>query len=76
LVIALQDGQIAGAALDVYEFEPKVTDGLKSLDNVFLTPHIGSATVQSRHGMIETAAANLKAALFGEPVPNPVNTLD
>ncbi len=76
LLTALQEGQIAGAGVDVYEFEPKVTDGLKSLDNVFLTPHIASATVQSRHGMIETAAANLKAALFGEPVPNPVNTLD
>lgn len=76
LLTALQEGQIAGAGVDVYEFEPKVTDGLKSLDNVFLTPHIASATVQSRHGMIETAAANLKAALAGEPVPNPVNTLD
>jgi lactate dehydrogenase-like 2-hydroxyacid dehydrogenase len=76
LLTALQEGQIAGAGVDVYEFEPKVTDGLKSLDNVFLTPHIASATVQSRHGMIETAAANLKAALFGEPVPNPVNTVD
>jgi lactate dehydrogenase-like 2-hydroxyacid dehydrogenase len=76
LLTALQEGQIAGAGLDVYEFEPKVTDGFKSLDTVFLTPHIASATVQSRHGMIEIAAANLKAVLFGEPVPNPVNTLD
>ncbi len=76
LLVALQEGRIAGAGVDVYEFEPKVSDGLKSLDNVFLTPHIASATVQSRHGMIETAAVNLKAALFGEPVPNPVNTLD
>jgi glyoxylate reductase len=75
LLEALETGGIAGAALDVYEFEPEVTPGLVALDNVVLIPHIGSATVQTRHAMVRTAAANVKACLLGEPVPNPVNRL-
>ena len=73
LLEALRNAAIAGAAIDVYEFEPKITPGLEALDTIILTPHIASATVASRHAMIETAAANLKACLLGEPVPNPVN---
>ena len=46
LVKALEDKQIEGAALDVYEFEPEITEGLKSLDNVVITPHIGNATYE------------------------------
>ncbi len=75
LLEALRDGMIAGAALDVYEFEPKVTEGLKALDNVVLTPHIASADVETRHNMVRLAARNLNAALAGETVPNPVNHL-
>jgi lactate dehydrogenase-like 2-hydroxyacid dehydrogenase len=75
LIEALETGDIGGAALDVYEFEPKFAPRLAELDNVVLTPHIGSATVQTRHAMLQTAAANLKACLPGEPVPNPVNRL-
>jgi lactate dehydrogenase-like 2-hydroxyacid dehydrogenase len=75
LLEALETGGIAGAALDVYEFEPKVTPGLLALDNVVLIPHIGSATTETRHAMVRTAAANLTACLLGEPVPNPVNRL-
>lgn len=74
LLEVLENGRIAGAALDVYEFEPKVTEGLISLENVMLTPHIASASAPTRHAMVRLAAANLKAALLGEAVPCPVNT--
>ena len=73
LLAALRDRRIAGAALDVFEFEPQLTLGLTELDSVVLTPHIGSATVETRHAMVRLAARNLTAALKGETVPNPVN---
>ncbi len=73
LVKALQSGRIAGAALDVYEFEPRFDDALKKMENVVLTPHIGSATNTTRHAMIDLAARNLEAALSGGEAPNPVN---
>lgn len=75
LIKALQTSAIAGAALDVYELEPKFAPALAELDTVVLTPHIGSATTETRHAMVRTAAANLSACLAGEPVPNPVNRL-
>ncbi len=73
LVQALQEGEIAGAALDVYEFEPKVHPALREMENVVLTPHIASATRTTRLAMIDLAARNLEAALTGETVPTPVN---
>ncbi|MBL28324.1 MAG: D-glycerate dehydrogenase [Rhodospirillaceae bacterium] len=73
LVDALKAKRIAGAALDVFEFEPKFSDELPKLDNVVLTPHIGSASSGTRAGMVRLAAKNLKAALLGEAVPSPVN---
>ena len=73
LVEALRAGAIAGAALDVYEFEPKVHTALRGMDNVVLTSHIASADVETRHAMVRLAARNLKAALAGEAPPNPVN---
>lgn len=76
LLEALQAGTIAGAALDVYEFEPKMTDGLAALSNTVLTPHIASANVATRHGMIALAAKNLSAVLAGEAPLTPVNRLD
>ncbi len=75
LLAALQSGQIAGAALDVYEFEPKVSPGLLALENVVLLPHIASGDVETRHAMVRVAAQNLTAALNGETVPNPVNKI-
>ncbi len=65
LLAALEDNKIAGAALDVYEHEPKVTEGLKKLSNVILTPHIGNATVEARNAMAKIAANNIVAVLEG-----------
>jgi len=56
---ALKDKRIAGAALDVYENEPEFTTGLNELDNVVMTPHIASATIQTRQLMSHKAAQNI-----------------
>ncbi len=61
----LRDQRIFGAGLDVYEFEPAVTEGLKELDNVVLTPHTGSATVSTRTGMAMMTASDVVAVLSG-----------
>ena len=66
LVAALSSRRIAGAGLDVYEFEPRMAEGLAELDNAVITPHIGSATTSSRTGMALLAARNLLAMLRGE----------
>jgi glyoxylate reductase len=73
LVWALQNGQIAGAGLDVYEREPSVSEGLKGLENVVLLPHVGSATRETRTQMALTAADNLMRGLAGERPPNCLN---
>ncbi len=73
LVRALAGGQIAGAGLDVYEEEPRVTPGLFGLANCVLLPHVGSATRETRGKMAGMAAANLVAVLKGERPPNAVN---
>lgn len=65
LLAALRSGAIAGAALDVYEFEPRVTPGLAELDNVILCPHLGNATVETRDAMARLAADNIIAVLNG-----------
>ena len=72
LIAALRDGVIAGAALDVFEAEPNVPQPLREMDNVVLTPHIGSATAQTRRAMAELAFANLNAQLTGQPLLTPV----
>lgn len=56
LVRALQEKQIAGAGLDVFEFEPKLAPGLSRLKNVILTPHIASASIEAREEMAERSA--------------------
>ena len=70
LAVALKEGIIAGAALDVFEFEPEITPELKELDNVIMTPHIASATLETRSKMAEIAATNIIAALEGRTPPN------
>jgi len=73
LVGALKEGWIAGAGLDVYEFEPKVHPDLITLDNVVLLPHIGSAAIEVREKMSLLVADNLIAFFRGESPPNKVN---
>lgn len=65
LLAALQNRTIAGAALDVYEFEPQVTEGLKALDNVILAAHLGNATIETREAMARLAAENIRSVLKG-----------
>jgi len=72
LVRALENGTIAGAALDVYEHEPAIHPRLLALDNVVLAPHLGSATVGTRERMAVTAATDLLAALAGQRPAHPV----
>lgn len=67
LVDALQKGDIAGAALDVFEDEPFPLKALFELDNVVLTPHMASATRETRLAMAELAVANLLAQFSGQP---------
>lgn len=66
LVHALQNHQIRGAGLDVYEYEPQLTTGLIELANTVLLPHIGSATTETRTAMGLMAAENAIAILKGE----------
>jgi lactate dehydrogenase-like 2-hydroxyacid dehydrogenase len=72
LVIALRERTIAGAGLDVFENEPNVPAELLSFDNVVLTPHIGSATRQTRQAMADLAFANLQAHFAGRPLLSPI----
>lgn len=61
LIKALQEGRIAGAALDVYEFEPAISEELKHLDNVVLSPHVGTGTWDDRLKMCENVTDNILA---------------
>ena len=73
LVRALTEGWIGGAALDVYEHEPRMAHGLAELPNVVLLPHIASATADTRGRMATMAAENALKFLNREPARNPVN---
>lgn len=70
LAIGLSKGWIRGAAIDVFENEPKVELGLLKLNNVILTPHIASAAQGTRNAMAEMAARNIIEALEGRVPPN------
>jgi glyoxylate reductase len=72
LAWALENRMIAGAALDVYENEPGVHPKLMTLENVVLSPHIGSATIETRTAMADLAARNVLAVLSGETPLTPV----
>ncbi len=72
LISALQAGQIAGAGLDVYEFEPAVPQALREMQNVTLLPHLGTATEEVRTGMGHMALDNVAAFVAGRDLPNPV----
>jgi lactate dehydrogenase-like 2-hydroxyacid dehydrogenase len=73
LVQALRSGKIAGAALDVYEKEPRAERALLAMRNVVLVPHIASASVETRTRMAMMAAQNCVAGLNGQRPPNLVN---
>jgi glyoxylate reductase len=73
LVDALVSSEIAGAGLDVFEFEPQVNAGLLNLENVVLIPHLGSATAETRAAMATLAAKNAVAVANGQLPPTPVN---
>ena len=68
LIDLLQNGGMAGAALDVFETEPDVPPGLLELDNVVLSPHQGSATHRTRNAMGTMVVNNLKAHFAGKPL--------
>jgi glyoxylate reductase len=72
LAEALAERKIATAGLDVYEREPQVEPRLLELDNVVLTPHLGSATVETRTAMAELAARNAISVLSGQGPLTPV----
>ena len=72
LVWALANRIIAGAALDVYEREPDVHKGLLSLENVVLSPHLGSSAIETRTTMIQLAVQNVVAVLSGQPPLTPI----
>ena len=72
LADALLANEIAGAGLDVFEHEPEVEPRLLELDNVVVTPHLGSATVETRTEMALLAARNVAAVLSGGKPVNPV----
>lgn len=69
LITALSTDQIGGAGLDVYEFEPRVPQALKELENVVLLPHLGTAALEVRSDMGLMAVANLKAFLVDNVTP-------
>ena len=71
LVNVLREGQIAAAGLDVYEFEPKITEGLLTLDNVVLAPHLGSASTLARGDMVRLCCENIVEVLAGRPAVTP-----
>jgi lactate dehydrogenase-like 2-hydroxyacid dehydrogenase len=72
LVAHLQAGHIAGAGLDVYEFEPQVPPALMAMENVTLLPHLGTAALEVREAMGLMAVDNLVAFFDGQTPPNRV----
>jgi glyoxylate reductase len=72
LAWALRERLISGAALDVFEREPQVHPDLLTLENVLLSPHLGSATRETRLAMADLAVRNVIAVLAGQPALTPI----
>lgn len=72
LVAALQQGRLAGAALDVFDDEPQVPDALKTLANTVLTPHVAGQSPEAARDTVTLVLRNLQAFFAGEPVLTPV----
>ena len=66
LLAALREGRLAGAALDVYEDEPDIVEGMAELDNLMLLPHIGSASFETRDRMALLVADNILDTFLGK----------
>jgi glyoxylate reductase len=73
LAWALKEHMIAGAALDVFEKEPEIPPELSVLENVVLSPHLGSATRETRTAMADLAVSNVLAVLNGQPALTPID---
>ncbi|MCP0887483.1 dihydrofolate reductase [Ligilactobacillus sp. WILCCON 0076] len=73
LIDALKDKQIAGAGLDVFETEPDIPEGLRALDNVIMTPHAGTGTIEARTAIAKEASNNLISFLQNGKLLNQVN---
>jgi lactate dehydrogenase-like 2-hydroxyacid dehydrogenase len=73
LIAALKSGHLAAAGLDVYNNEPNIDPRYRELENIFLLPHLGSATLRTRTDMGLRALANLKAFFAGETPPDKLN---
>lgn len=72
LVVALAEGRLGGAGLDVFAHEPNIPQALWTMDNVVLSPHQASATVETRRTMADLVLANLAAHFGGKELPTPV----
>ena len=72
LIEFLKNNKIAGAGLDVYEFEPRLSNDLVNLKNTTLLPHIGSATLETRDAMGFKVMENLKAFFKGNTPPDSI----
>ncbi len=71
LIEALQKKQIGGAGIDVFEFEPEIPSAMRKLENIIITPHTASATIEARQAMSAYAAKNIIAVLSGKPPISP-----
>lgn len=73
LVEALKTGLIRGAATDVFEFEPDVSEELAAIENVIITPHIASMAMEVRRNMVDEIIGGMKDIFEGRRPPNVVN---
>jgi lactate dehydrogenase-like 2-hydroxyacid dehydrogenase len=72
LIDALRSGQVGAAGIDVFQGEPAIHPGYRTLQNAFLLPHMGSATIETREAMGFRALDNVDAVLSGRPAPDRV----
>jgi lactate dehydrogenase-like 2-hydroxyacid dehydrogenase len=72
LIEALRSGQVGAAGIDVFQGEPAIHPGYRTLQNAFLLPHMGSATIETREAMGFRALDNVDAVLSGRPAPDRV----
>lgn len=72
LLQALEQRSIAGAALDVFDDEPRVPDALKTLNNVVLTPHVAGLSPEATQATVDLVGKNLVAHFSGQPLLTPI----